>query len=64
MTTDTAQPTAEVSLPTQRRPFGAAPLSALPEPGPETEPPPDHVRRHPRTCYWDVAECRWRCSDA
>jgi len=27
-------------------------------------PPPvivDHVRRHGRSCYWDVAECRWRC---
>jgi len=21
----------------------------------------DHVRRHGRTCYWDLEECRWRC---
>jgi hypothetical protein len=21
----------------------------------------DHVRKHGRSCYWDVADCRWRC---
>jgi hypothetical protein len=21
----------------------------------------DHVRKHGRSCYWDVAECRWSC---
>jgi hypothetical protein len=23
---------------------------------------PDHVRSHSMRCYWDFAECRWRCS--
>jgi hypothetical protein len=21
----------------------------------------DHVCVHGRSCYWDLAECRWRC---
>jgi|1185.fasta_scaffold125402_2 hypothetical protein len=28
---------------------------------PSEEAAVDHVRRHARSCYWDVAECRWNC---
>jgi hypothetical protein len=42
-------------LPRQRA--AAEPMSA-----PADQVAVDHVRRHGRACYWDVAECRWRCS--
>ena len=56
MTTDTGeQTTRAVTLPAQARPVrstGAQPTAT----------PPDHVRTHARTCWWDVAECRWVCT--
>jgi len=59
MSTDTDQQAPDVhggdgtqgiALPTQRRPVEPAARSV------------DHVRVHGRSCWWDVTECRWRCT--
>jgi hypothetical protein len=53
MTSYSGEQTAAVTMPAQARPVRAV--------GEATASLPDHVRKHGRTCWWDVAECRWVC---
>jgi hypothetical protein len=55
MTIHLGDQTGQVTLPLQ-----SPPVEML-EPPVATEVPPDHVRSHGRSCWWDVAECRWVC---